>query len=681
MLIDTGPGPWQDTIKATFILPPVQQECASPEVTLDMPSNFRWCLASLLVEVFVRNTGNILAEDVVLAFVKPRELDVVAINLPLAQQNGDTLVFFLGAIPPLAVATAKLELKVNCSFFIFERTVCAEAFARTLRPCLFVPPPSSEIKLTAQCVADTALRFTIQNIGDAPTSTPHAYRLIRSKEVVQTGNFSLLSQESMNVDVPADSATYRMEATKFSDGTLTAVALENCGGLTPASVNAFWLDRGPPEYDFACRQVFGALDPNLKTAVPTGIGSEKLIAANTPFEYTIDFQNTGTDTAFRVLLFDVLPPGVDINMFRPVSASHEHVWEIRGRDTLEVLFFPIALPDSNANEPASHGFFTFAIDQLPDLPDGMVFENKASIIFDFTPPIVTNTVRHTIGQLIAQVEEALQKGTPLWSVLGNPTRDAAVFISSASLEGGKRFVLFDAAGRPVCEENSLRAIHSSSSAMRCRQDGMCLGSAMPEEGFFWTKNCCRMNGFRKIKGYFGWINAQLFAISSWIPCPACHASDAISWLPEIPDGTQIYDQDTLIFLVFKEQQVFSNYNIQPADTTTYVLSNHSCDSTYVPANERSMLLISQYDELCHKAKYLSKRSFTPSEQLIKRITNSIFKRGQCHPLTALSHPCEKNKTGLPQPQDVKLSTHAAVRFPIPNCHLKGDTAQKDWELF
>lgn len=452
MIIDPGPGPWQDTIKATFILAPVQQECASLEVTLGMPSNFRGCLVTSLVEVFVRNTGNILAEDVILTFVKPRELDIVSTNPQIVQQNGDTLYFDLGDIPPFATATAKLDLKGNCNFFILERTVCAEAFARTLLPCPFPPPPSSEIKLTAQCLADTALRFTIKNIGDAPTFTPHDYRLIRNEEVIQTGSFSLMSQESMNVDVQADGATYRMEATKFPNGTLTAVALENCGGLTPSLVNAFWLDRGPPEYDFACRQVIGAFDPNQKTAAPTGAGPEGLIAANTPFEYTIDFQNTGTDTAYRVLLLDVLPPGLDINTFRPVAASHEYAWEIRGADTLEVLFFPIALPDSNVNEPASHGFFTFAIHQLPDLPDGTAFENKASIIFDFNPPIVTNTVRHTIGQLIVQVDEPQQRGAPLWRVLGNPTHDAATFVSSEPMEGVKRFELFDAAGRPVRAE-------------------------------------------------------------------------------------------------------------------------------------------------------------------------------------------------------------------------------------
>ncbi|HRI62308.1 MAG TPA: T9SS type A sorting domain-containing protein, partial [Saprospiraceae bacterium] len=182
-------------------------------------------------------------------------------------------------------------------------------------------------------------------------------------------------------------------------------------------------------------------------AVPTGAGPDHLLAAGRPLQYTIDFQNTGTDTAFRVLLRDDLDADLDITTFQPGLASHPYAWEIRNR-RLEVLFSPITLPDSNVNEPASHGYFTFEINQVPGLPDGTVLENTASIIFDFNPPIVTNTVLHTIGQLVVRSDEPLQQ--PLfWQVFGNPTREAATFLAKEFIAGEKRFELHDAAGRPV----------------------------------------------------------------------------------------------------------------------------------------------------------------------------------------------------------------------------------------
>jgi len=248
--------------------------------------------------------------------------------------------------------------------------------------------------------------------------------------------------------VPADGATYRVQAPKHGDGSFAASAIENCGGLTPGLITAHWLDEGPLPYDFDCRQVIGSFDPNQKTAIPTGAGPNHIIAANRPLQYTIDFQNTGTDTAFRVLLRDVLPAGLNISTFRPAFASHPYSWEIRGMDTLEVLFFPIALPDSNVNEPASHGFFTFEIDQFVNHPDGVIFENTAAIVFDFNPPIITNTVVHTIGSLIVTVDEP-QPQRDLWRVAGNPTRTMATFSAVNPTPGVKRFELFDTGGRLV----------------------------------------------------------------------------------------------------------------------------------------------------------------------------------------------------------------------------------------
>ena len=236
-----------------------------------------------------------------------------------------------------------------------------------------------------------------------------------------------------------------MEATKFNNGTQTAVALENCGGLTPGLITAFWLDHGPVEYDFDCRQVIGSYDPNRKTAVPTGVGFDQIISTSQPIFCTIDFQNTGTDTAFRVQLIDQFSDNLDINTFKPEGASHPCSWELRGKN-LEVLFSPIALPDSNANEVASHGHFSFSISPKSNLTGGNVIFNSAKIIFDFNWPIWTNWLQHTIGQLTVSVDEA-QAQNHRWQVLGNPTRDVAIFRAESFVAGEKRFELFDAAGR------------------------------------------------------------------------------------------------------------------------------------------------------------------------------------------------------------------------------------------
>lgn len=55
------------------------------------------------------------------------------------------------------------------------------------------------------------------------------------------------------------------------------------------------------------------------------------------------------------------------------------------------------LPDSNVNEAASHGFTSFRVKQVPNLPVGTLIENSAAIYFDFNAPVITNTSWHTIA--------------------------------------------------------------------------------------------------------------------------------------------------------------------------------------------------------------------------------------------------------------------------------------------
>jgi uncharacterized repeat protein (TIGR01451 family) len=441
--VQTVDGP--DTLRTVFLLRPVSS-CPELTVSLGLPATFRGCFGESYLQVSTQNTGAVTAEGVLTALVMPPVFELLGSVPALSGQNGDTLFFEQGALKPFETARLDLTVRTRCDTFLFGQTLCWEALAYMENACASELPARSEIKLSAQCINDVTVRFTLENIGQAATQGPHEYRIIRNAELFKTGNFALAAQESTTVDVPADGATYRMEAAKWDDGVFTATAIENCGGLTPGQINGFWLEQGPPAYDFACREVIGAFDPNQKTAVPSDGGP--YLEANRSLEYTIDFQNTGTDTAFRVLLRDVLSPQLNINAFRPGASSHPYSWEIRA-DTLEVLFFPIMLPDSNINEPASHGFFRFAIDQKPDLNDGAILENTASIIFDFNPPITTNTVRHVIGQLmIVQVNEP-PSAPALWKVLGNPTRDMALFQTTASLPGVKRFELYDTSGRRV----------------------------------------------------------------------------------------------------------------------------------------------------------------------------------------------------------------------------------------
>ena len=141
-------------------------------------------------------------------------------------------------------------------------------------------------------------------------------------------------------------------------------------------------------------QIQCAYDPNDKLAFPDRREDyDKQYVLDEAIQYTIRFQNTGTDTAFNIRLVDTLSTNLDLRTFKPIDASHGYILNLdEVNRVLEIRFDNVLLPDSIVNEPSSHGFFTFLIHPIADLDEFTPIHNKAEIYFDFNPPIVTNTV-------------------------------------------------------------------------------------------------------------------------------------------------------------------------------------------------------------------------------------------------------------------------------------------------
>lgn len=134
------------------------------------------------------------------------------------------------------------------------------------------------------------------------------------------------------------------------------------------------------------RTITGSYDPNDKEVLPRNFYH---IENDSILDYTIQFQNTGNDTAFTVVVRDTLPLDVDTRTFEMGAASHPHTYSITGNGILTFTFANINLPDSNTNEPMSHGLVNFRIKPILPLTLGQVITNAADIYFDFNPPIHT----------------------------------------------------------------------------------------------------------------------------------------------------------------------------------------------------------------------------------------------------------------------------------------------------
>lgn len=136
----------------------------------------------------------------------------------------------------------------------------------------------------------------------------------------------------------------------------------------------------------------GAIDPNDKQESHNGTLTLTELADGKPLLYTIRFQNTGTDTAFTVVIRDTLDANTDWTSLQMIGASHNYEFAIKDGKYCTWTFNNILLADSNVNEPLSHGYIAFRIKPKAGLALGSQIKNNASIYFDFMPPVMTNTV-------------------------------------------------------------------------------------------------------------------------------------------------------------------------------------------------------------------------------------------------------------------------------------------------
>jgi uncharacterized repeat protein (TIGR01451 family) len=134
----------------------------------------------------------------------------------------------------------------------------------------------------------------------------------------------------------------------------------------------------------------GSFDPNDKRVFNSEGLETETVDKGQYIYYHIRFQNTGTDTAFKVRILDPLSPKLDLSTLEMLSASHAYEYVLTDGPALEVTFDNILLPDSSTNEAASNGYVKFRIKPLPEYDYGTVIPNQAGIFFDFNAPVYTN---------------------------------------------------------------------------------------------------------------------------------------------------------------------------------------------------------------------------------------------------------------------------------------------------
>mgnify|MGYP001186185229 CR=1 FL=1 len=327
----------------------------------------------------------------------------------LISQEGNILTFDVGNVEIEESGGFYMVLNTTCDTEFLGATACVKAHIYPNDPCgeISTEWDRSSIAVEGECVGDSLICFTITNTGDPVEGDMQGYsdyRLYQNNVLVENGTFQLEGGEILEMCWPATGMTLRLEADQrpgHPGNSHPQESIELCGSPynSMGQISVVPSDDNDDFVEIDCSVIVASYDPNEKYVIPQGLFSEHFIDSTTMLEYKICFQNTGTAPAQKVIIDDIISEYLNIETLNMMSASHSFTLEIIDSNILRWTFENINLPDSSSNEPESHGYVKFKIEQQPGNQLFDVITNSAAIFFDYNEAVITNEVFNTIGKM------------------------------------------------------------------------------------------------------------------------------------------------------------------------------------------------------------------------------------------------------------------------------------------
>ncbi len=451
-----------DSTAVDFAVQGANPNC--PAMTVDLSTGLlRRCFSNNYYTLQYCNNSPAEAMDAYILLELDPFLSIVAAQKPYTSLGNNVFRFDLSTVAAFDCDQFFVQVQVSCDATLGQ-THCSEAhiYPDTLCNLPNLLWTGAEISVRSECVTDS-LHFILKNIGSGPMGTTLDYIVIEDGIMGLQGSApSLAAGDSMVVSVPANGSTWRIEAAQaqyFPGLSIPVLSVEGCTAFSSFStgyVQQFATNDADPFLDVDCTANTGSYDPNDKQGLPLGYGAAHYIRPGADIEYLIRFQNTGTDTAFTVIVRDTLGPWLDPVTVRPGGSSHPYIFSINGNGILVFDFQDILLADSNVNEAASHGYLKFRVSQRADVPLETDILNRAAIYFDFNDPVITNTTVHRVGENFVVVS-SWQPERPLYQVqiVPHPLRDFSwLDVQGVPGQGNYQLQVYDAMGRLVREISS-----------------------------------------------------------------------------------------------------------------------------------------------------------------------------------------------------------------------------------
>lgn len=405
------------------------------------------------------NLGTVDAPEAYIDITYDSLITPLSSSIPFDSLGGGVYRFQIGDLAPLECGEFVVNLFLDCDATV-GAAYCMEAHAY---PDSLCSPISSlwsgaYLEITSACENDS-VKFKIENIGDGDMDDFSRYIIVEDVILQVVDSVNLDEGDFEDIKFEGNGSTFTMIAEQVEGApgqSLPIGIVEGCGQndneeFSIGFSNQFPLNDADPYLDVDCPVAVSSYDPNDKRGFPLGYGDEHIIEPGTSIEYMIRFQNTGTDTAFTVIIRDSLTTDLDVSTFQAGASSHAYTYELRGTQELVFNFQNIMLPDSNVNEPASNGFVEFKISPRADLPLGTVIRNSAAIYFDFNEPIITDESFHTIKEdyleFVVGTKDIHKANFLSVSIQPNPFSDATVIEVEDSTAQEYYLQIYDMQGR------------------------------------------------------------------------------------------------------------------------------------------------------------------------------------------------------------------------------------------